>query len=336
MTRRVVLHKAGPGVTVQDLGWTGQMQFGLSGGGAADTLALLEGNALLGQPNEAAALEIAGFGLHLSVTAPTRIALTGADMSARIDGEPAQWNASHLMQPGQRLELGAARYGNYGYVHFGGGLATEPFLASRSTHQASGIGPKITEGTELPIGADRPDAPTNLRLPVDDRFNGGTLRLLPSVQTQMFSAETVERFQNTVFTRTPRGNRQGVELNFNGAAFAVEDQLSILSEIILPGDVQMTGEGRPFILLADCQTTGGYPRIGTIFPGDLPKAAQAAPGATATFEMITTEAAQNAHLNLQATRKKLDAALAPLVRDPHDIRNLLGYQLISGVTAGKD
>ena len=110
----------------------------------------------------------------------------------------------------------------------------------------------------------------------------------------------------------------------------------MLSEVIVPGDIQITGDGAPFVLMAECQTTGGYPRIGSVLPCDLPRVAQAQPGARLRFRFVTGDDGIAAERAAEAARKGLRAKLDHLVRDPHDIRDLLSYQFISGVTAGHD
>lgn len=329
----LIAERVGPAVTVQDLGRVGQMAFGLSRGGAADRHALAEGAALLGQGLDLAALEMAGFGGVFRATADLRIALTGAPMAAKLEGEPLVWNASHPVRAGQRLVIGAAAEGVYGYLHLGGGVATAPFLGSRSVHLAAGVGRPVAAGEELPAGAD-PGGPTGLRLPATDRFQGGEARILPGVHTALFPDDTRRRFEATLFRRTPRGNRQGAELAFEGEPFASEAQLSVLSEPMAPGDIQMTGRGMPFVLLPECQTTGGYPRIGTILPDDLTLVAQAAPGAGLRFRFITYEEGLAAHVPLEARHAALRREVRPLIRDPADIPDLLSYQLIGGVVTG--
>ena len=336
MSGALIVHRSGPSVTVQDLGRPGNMVFGLSPGGAADRHAFIEGAVLLGQDFECAALEMAGFGGDFEATSDIRIAFTGAPMLARLDGQPLVWNASHTMQAGQRLTIGATSSGVYGYLHVGGGFSTKPFLGSRATHIAGGIGKPLIPKEELPLGPDlKPDFVGQL-LSVIDRFSGGTLRVLPSVQTDHFSAATRARFEATRFTRTPRGNRQGAELQFEGGAFASDAQLTILSETMVAGDIQMTGAGEPFVLLPECQTTGGYPRIGTILPDDLPLVAQAVPGVSLKFRFVTHEEALDHHRPPELLRAELTRNLQPLLRDPRDIRDLLSYQLISGAITGWD
>ena len=335
MSRRLHVHQAGPGLTVQDLGRPGYLAFGLSRGGAADRQALHEGAALLGQAPEMAALEMAGMGGTFEATVDMRIALTGAPMRARIDGAAVAWNACHLLQAGARLDIGPASAGVYGYLHPGGGIATPEVLGARAAHLAAGIGRVLAAGDSLPVGPDA-GGETGLRLPSDDRVSGGEVRVVAGYQTAMFPDEEVTRFAETRFTRDARGNRMGVRLNPDGAGFDSRAGLTVLSEAIVPGDIQITGDGAPFVLLAECQTTGGYPRIGAVLPCDLPRVAQAAPGTVLRLRFVPPDEALDAERRAAEARATLRHRLAPLTRDPHDIRDLLSYQLISGVTAGNE
>jgi biotin-dependent carboxylase-like uncharacterized protein len=336
MSAALKVLQAGPSVLIEDVGRPGYLGVGLSQGGAADRLALFEGAALLGQGTEQAALELGGFGGVFEATARLRFALTGAPVQADIDGKAVLGNVSHELLPGQRLTIGAARKGVYGYLHLGGGLDTPMVLNSRSTHLGAGIGKPIVAGDVLGVGPDARSAQTGLVLDVGDRFSGGSIRMVESAQTQQFATAELERFQTIPFKRDPRGNRQGVRLAADGAPFVVEAGLKILSEVIVPGDIQITGDGGPYVLLSECQTTGGYPRIGTVIPEDLPRVAQAAPGTVLRFELIGLGAALKIHKAARADAAGLGRRVRSLIRDPHDIADLLSYQLISGATAGHD
>lgn len=326
----------GPGVTVQDLGRPGRLACGLSRGGATDALALAEGAALLGQAADCAALEMAGFGGEFEATHDVTVALTGAPMRAVIEDRRIPWNATHLLRAGQRLEIGGAEAGVYGYLHVAGGFATEEIMDSRSAHVTAGIGAPVMAGQTLPAGPAG-TARAGLRLDVADRFAGGTVRIVASAQTALFSEAERARFVATEFVRDPRANRQGVRLAHEGAPFRAEEQLSILSEIIVPGDVQMTGEGTPYVLLSECQTMGGYPRIGTVVPDDLPLVAQAGPGARLRFRFVSLDDAVADYRRARAGEAtRLSAAVRPLIRDPAAMADLLSYQLVGGVTAGDD
>lgn len=332
MSRHLHIRRAGPGLSVQDRGRPGYLAFGLSRGGAADPLALAEGAALLRQSPDLAALEMAGMGGEFVAGADLRIALTGAEMRATLDGAPLLWNASHLLPAGAVLAIGPARTGTYGYLHLGGGLDVAPVLGSRADHLAAGLGQGVRAGDVLPVGAE-PQSQTGLLLPCDPRFGGGEVRVLPSLQTDLFPPDLLARFQATDFHRDMRGNRMGVKMHHDGAGFGVAGGLTVLSEVIVPGDIQITGDGAPFVLMTECQTTGGYPRIGTVLPCDLPRVAQAQPGANLRFRFVTLDQAVEAEQRARTALKTLRSKVRPLVRDPRDMADLLSYQLISGVVA---
>ncbi|TMV03249.1 biotin-dependent carboxyltransferase [Ruegeria sediminis] len=330
----LIVRRIGPACTIQDQGRQGYLDQGLSRSGAADLLALHEGAALLGQDPDLAALEMAGMGGEFEAAGDIRIALTGAPMQASIDGGAVVWNASHRLAKGQRLTIGAVLKGAYGYLHLGGGIATDPFLGSRSVHLTAKVGRAVEAGDTLPNGPDKGEA--GRKLVPADRFSGGVLRIVASFQTSLFDQATLDRFTRTEFRRGPRANRMGMQLESDGAGFAARGQLNILSEVITPGDIQMTGTGSPFILLPECQTTGGYPRIATVLPCDLPRAAQTPAGGAIRFQFVTLDlgtALQEAFVqDLASLRRRVE----PLVRAPHDIPDLLSYQLISGVVSAQD
>ena len=336
MTARL-LHvlEAGPAMTVQDAGRPGFLGEGLSRSGAADALALAEGAALLGQDAGLAAVEMAGIGGAFSAGDDIRIALTGAPMRADIDGARVAWNASHALPAGAVLRIGAAEAGNYGYLHVGGGVATAPVLGSRAAHLAAGLGRALQAGDALPLGDDA-GGETGLTLDPAARFGGGEVRITESMQTALFAADTLRRFEATQFTRDARANRMGVRMAFDGAPFAAEGQLAILSEVIVPGDIQMTGDGTPFVLLPECQTTGGYPRIATVIPPDMARVAQAGPGAALRFRFVSRDEGVAALDRHRAALAGLPRAVRPLLRDPARMPDLLSHRLIDGAVSAHD
>ena len=318
---------AGPAVSIQDLGRTGALGQGLSRGGAADRLGYIDGAVLLGQSPDLAAIEMAGLGGRFSFSAPTRFALSGARMRATLDGSAIEWNASHIGLPGMHLDIGAAETGVYGYLHLGGGIATEPELDGRGFHRIAGLGKLIAADETLPLGVDtNPDLPP-MRLPA--RIMGtGPLRVMPGPQSDLFSNDARDAFEAATFVRSPRANRQGVRLDHNGAPFATDDQLTLVSDFICEGDIQMTGDGTPFVLLAECQTMGGYPRIGTVIPADLPRVAQAMPGDALQLRFISTAEAEALWQSDERYYASRLAARTPRVRDPREMADLLSYELV--------
>ncbi|MGJ8604238.1 MAG: biotin-dependent carboxyltransferase family protein [Marivita sp.] len=333
MSRALKLHRIAPGATVQDRGRNAFRAFGLSRGGAADGLALAEGATLLGQSPDCAALEMPGSGGVFEATGGMRIALTGAPMRATLDGVPLVWNASYAVPAGARLEIGGATAGSYGYLHVGGGFDTPVLLGSRSAHLAAGIGAALCAGDVLPVASDARSEVGRV-LPQDTRFEGGVLRLVHSFQSDLFDIATQARFCETTFTRDARANRMGMRLNSKGAGFSASAGLNIVSESVLTGDIQIAGDGTPYLLLCESQTTGGYPRIGTVIPADLARAVQTPAGGTLRFRFVSREEALQAQARMHDDLRRLPRLCTPLVRDPSQIRDLLSYQLISGATAG--
>lgn len=334
MSGALIVQRAGPAMSLQDLGRPGLLGQGLSRGGAADRRALAEGAALLGQGGDLGAVEMAGMGGAFEATDDLRIALTGAPMRASVEGAPLVWGASHLLRGGQVLEIGPVLAGVYGYLSVGGGFDAPNVLGAQGAHLSAGIGRVLAVGDRLDVGDD-PGGEVGLCLPVEDRFAGGVLRAVHGPQTAMFSPEDIARFEGARFARDARGNRMGLRLIPEGEGFKSRAGLSIVSEIVVPGDIQITGDGVPMVLLTECQTTGGYPRIGTVLPCDLPRAAQAPSGAELRIRFVERAEALEAERAAADALRALPGRLERLVRDPWDMRDLLSYQLISGVTAGE-
>lgn len=325
--------RIGGGSTVQDLGRPGYLAQGLSRGGAADRLALFEAAALLGQAPDLAALELTG-PAGVRFDAPVRIALTGAPMKALRGGETLAWTTSHTVAAGDELALTPTGEGVWSYLSIGGGIETESKMGSRSAHLSAGIGRPLAVGETLPRGRDA-GGETGLTLEPERGDPEAPIRILPSTHTHLFDGETLARFQATVFRRSPRGNRQGVRLDHDGGPFATAAQLSLLSETIVPGDIQMTGDGVPYLLGPECQSVGGYPRIGSVIPADMARAMQRPPSAEMRFIMVLHEQALADHLSENRHLARLKKRVRPRVRDPRHIPDLLRYQLIGGVTTGR-
>lgn len=329
MTGRLIIERLGPGVTLQDLGRGGGMGVGLSRGGSADRTAFLRGAALLGNSPEAAGIEMAVTGGRFRAGSPLRIALTGARMRAMLAGVPVEPEAVCRMEPGDVLDIGAAETGVYGYLHVAGGIEAETELGGRGRHRIAGLGRDLAEGDSLPIGDDTEPNAVSTRLPPDPP-SSAPIRVMPGPQTGLFPDEVLRAFEATIFVRSTRGNRQGVRMDHDGAPFATGAQLNQVSDFIAEGDIQMTGDGRPFVLLAECQTMGGYPRIGTVIPADLPRVAQAVPGEKVRFRLVTLAEAEAAWQSDGSLYRSFRKARVPLVRDPRQMPDLLSYDLISG------
>nr|WP_319513288.1 biotin-dependent carboxyltransferase family protein [uncultured Cohaesibacter sp.] len=319
--------KANGLMTIQDMGRPGYLAQGLSRGGAMDRLALVEAAALLGASRILPAIEMACAGGTFSVSETTRIALTGAPMKATLDGIAVDWNCSLQIEPKQILHIGGATEGLYSYLTPAGGLMSPQWLESYSTHLTIGVGSLFKEGSCLLCGRDPNYASLQQRIEKTDRFGGGLVRVLDGPQTALFTRETLDTFYATTFTRAVRGNRQGVQLD-SPHRFTSSHASGLASDVIGPGDIQMTGDGLPYILMAECQTMGGYPRIGTIFPNDLPILAQAVPGTELRFQRMDLDEAEELYRD--------EVTLIDAIKDKRTPArsHLMSCQLVSGVTDG--
>ncbi len=280
--------------TVQDGGRVGHQRAGVPVSGAMDTFAASVANLLLGNVRGDAVLEITLLGPVLLALADTRIALCGADLSARVDGEPvALWWTSPL-KTGQRLSFGRRRAGARAYLAVPGGFAVPRVLGSRSTLLRAGLGGysgrrlqagDVLEGLDaLPFGERglRPnDIPT---YPLPAR-----LSILPGPHSSAFTATGWETLLSSEYTLTPQSDRMGYRLD--GPMIERTGDGEILSEAMPFGGLQVPPDGRPILLMADRQTTGGYPLIGTVISADLPRAGQLAPGDTVRFGPVALEEA---------------------------------------------
>ena len=304
------------GVTVQGLPVTGGMSVGRAAGGAVDQLALAEAAALLARA-VAPAIELAGGGVTLVAQCPTNVALTGAVRKASIDGIPVVWNAAHPVAAGQVIRIGA---GN-GYAYFS---------VSKGDLK---VGAVLT-GDEIVVAPSDPKPAVVLRQP--NREGGGTVRVVAGPQTKLFSDVAIADFTGTKFRKGARSNRQGVEVAHDSVLITAPDQKSLVSDFITVGDVQLTGDGRPYVLMADCQTIGGYPRIGTVIPADIPVIAQAAIGSEIRFAFVPLDQADRTLSDPHQLAKALGSEVTALVRNPADIADLLSYQLISGAITGDE
>ena len=335
MSRTLEVIAAHPGVTVQDGGRPGLLASGVSRGGAMDPRALDEAGALL-RTSVTAAIEMAGHGGRFRIVGGDAvIALTGAPMRAEAGGRRLGWPGSHRLSDGDTLSIGPAERGVYGYLSVDGGFELPKILGAVSAHLLAGLGAPLASGDALPLGPPS-RAEAGMTFDQEDRFSGGTVRLLPSAQTDRFGPEQIARLEQEAFAKDARANRQGARLSIEGEGFAAEGGLSVTSEAIVPGDIQIVGAGAPFVLLAECQTTGGYPRIATVIPPDLPRIAQAPAGAELRFRFVTLEEALEARRADSAAADELPRALRPLIRDPAEIDDLLAYKLIDGVTSGDE
>lgn len=286
-----VIH-AGLHTSVQDGGRVGFRQFGISQAGALDLPALTIANLLVGNPAHAAALEITLGQFIARFTAPCWVALTGADCRAELDGK-ALWTGWRFpVKAGQILRMHVPRHGMRSYLAISGGIDVPVALGYRSTDLKAGFGGfhgrLLADGDRLRLGKAQklPDR----KVGVKQLLFGNRVRTLPGPEYQEFSAEAREAFWNTAWHLSPQSNRMGYRLM--GRELEREDRRELPSHGLLPGVVQVPHSGRPIVLLADAQTTGGYPRIACAIDADLYHLAQIRLGEPVHFIRCTLEEAR--------------------------------------------
>ena len=298
-----------PFVTIQDGERRGWRRFGITGAGAMDRTAFVLANSLVGNPPNEAVLEFgyAG-GLFEVATASCRVAVTGGAFPITVDGQPVPAYASTVLRRGQRLQVGAASNAVWGYLAVASGFDLPAQFGSRSTHLRSAIGGlagrTVQAGDELPLRAERaPDDPERWMtepVRVDRR-----LRVVLGPQSDYFTDVALKTFLRATYHVTRQSDRMGYRLD--GPPLSHAGRYNIISDGVLPGCVQVPGNGVPIVLLRDAPTTGGYPKIATMVESDIELLAQRRPGAAVRFVALSVEQAQwsreMSRLRLQALRR---------------------------------
>ncbi len=296
----------GLGTTLQDGGRPGYRRYGIALSGALDPVWLACANALAGNPPGAAALELRLAGPRLRIArGRVRVALAGiADIavSGRLTFSPWQ---SLTLEEGEELRIGAVR-GGIAYLAVAGGVDTPPLLGSRATHLRAGLGGldgrALAAGDRLPVGAQ--DLEGGERRQAAFLHDRGPIRLLAGPQDDHFTPEALRALTGEEFAVSRDADRMGLRLEgpplLHDARFGDE----IISDGVAPGALQVPPDGRPILLLADCQTVGGYPKIATAIRADLPRLAHLVPGARLRFALVARDEAAAA---LRAQQARLAA-----------------------------
>ena len=289
--------KGGMLTTVQDLGRTGYQSQGFSVAGVMDVRSFKIANLLLDNPENEAVLEFTLIGPTLEFTSATIIAITGGDFQPTINGEPAPMYTAIYMNKGDILKFGSARTGSRGYIAFSSYLDVPVVMGSRCTNMKSKIGGfkgrKLQAGDYMNFRIKRRYLPFFLSRKLEpDNFDRDdeTLRVVMGPQDDKFSKQGIETFLSTEYTVTSEFDRMGCRLD--GAYIAPKESSDIISDGIAFGSIQVPSHGKPIILLADRQTTGGYAKIATVASVDIPKLVQRKTDHKIRFKAITVQEAQ--------------------------------------------
>jgi len=280
-----------PGIraTIQDRGRKGHAREGIPPSGPADPVALAAALDLAGCRPDDAAIEIVGLPFAFRCDDRRVIAATGRDVRVRTRGRVPGWT-SMLVRAGEEVVVDGSERTRFAYVAVSGGFTLAPVLGSRATYLAAALGPiprPLAAGDELPLGSSTADTEAAGRQIAPPAYDSPA-RAMAGPHDARFDAHTVERVFATSFTVLPESDRMGVRLSGADLSAAGDD---LLSCGIVAGAVQVPRGGAPIVLLADHQTTGGYPIIATVIHADLGIVAQKSPGEDLRFLRVTPEAA---------------------------------------------
>lgn len=333
--------KPGLLTTIQDLGRPGYQQSGMSVSGAMDSLAVRIGNILLGNPETDAALECTMTGPQLRFHSARWVVLTGGDLSPQVNGlSVAMWRRI-LISAGSLLSFGKAIAGCRLYICVSGGWDVPKVLSSRSTYLVGGVGGwqgrALRAGDRIPFSSAQdpgalgsavnrtPDASfaslyrTSLfgarrnwwlapgLYPAPSRYGTYTLRIVKGPEFDWLSEESQHVLLKNYFTVGTESNRMGYRLE--GSMLSLQHPREMLSSAVTFGTIQLPAGGQPIVLMADRQTTGGYPRIAQIIHVDHVILSQLKPGDQVLFEVISLRDAQRQHRQREKQLSRLRQAI---------------------------
>lgn len=310
-TASFIVTHAGPHVSIQDSGRPGLMRFGVPTSGPMDRTAFAIANTAIGNSAVPPAIEISMGGLQLEcVEGSVTIVMAGGGFQVAIDQASfGSWVVA-TMQAGSRLSVKPGPWGSWTYLAFAGELQSKRWLGSAATHSQSGFGGgRLAVGQRLVIenAEVRPDRCGEIPCPVFARPRT-SVRVVLGPQDRFFGSEAIEALLSQPFTLTDAYDRMGVRLA--GPTLRLVGKLDMPSEAIVRGSIQVAGDGHPTVLLADHQTTGGYPKIATVIADDVDCFVQLRPRNQVVFERITPQAAIEAAGN----RRRAQAQFLARVR----------------------
>ncbi|RHW37593.1 biotin-dependent carboxyltransferase family protein [Lysinibacillus yapensis] len=305
-----VLH---PGLlaTIQDLGRFGSQKYGVIVGGAMDAYSLRIANMLVGNEENEAVLELTILGTSIQFESDHLVAITGGDLQPTIDGETAPMWRPIYIRKGSILKFKSAVSGCRAYLAFAGGIEVPKIMGSKSTYLRAAIGGfngrALQKGDKLLVGSPNSNishAFINQLKRNNEHFtwsinftqllsfpNSFTIRFIRGSEYERFQVSSQQTFQTKQYVITTQADRMGYRLD--GETLQLSEQFDLLSEGVTYGTIQVPSSGQPIILMADRQTTGGYPKIGQVITADLPILSQMQPLSKIFFKEATLEKAES-------------------------------------------
>lgn len=304
--------RAGPLCTVQDAGRHGYLRYGITPAGPMDWVSHAVANGLIGNAAGLAGIEVGPAGMAFTADVPLRLAIAAPGFAVLRNGSAVPSHVVLTLLPGMVIDVqpGPPKglEGVWGYIALPGGVAGVPVMGSMASHLRSGLGPGALQVGDqvgaVGVGAEGADACLILQMQRDSP----PIRYIPGPQDDLFPPSTHAVLNTAGFTISPRSDRMAYRLS--GPALPAKGAHDIVSDGIAMGAIQVPGDGQPFVLMADRQPTGGYPKIGTVIRADLPRLAQMRAGQPLQFTPVTVPEAVAA----------LRAAVERVVRVQQDMR----------------
>ncbi|NBD24766.1 5-oxoprolinase subunit C family protein [Paenibacillus glycinis] len=330
----LVIVKPGLLTTVQDLGRYGVQKFGVIVSGAMDAFALRAANLLVGNEEHEAGLEITMIGPEIYFSDAALISVCGGDLSPTLNGRELPPWRTVLAPEGSRLRFGPIKSGCRAYLAVAGGLDVPPRMDSRSTYLRAGLGghegralqagDRLATGVPSPGGRRLAEMLANGAQGSDAAVSGWsvasdllpsysaspTLRTVAGQESELFDEDSRRRFFGEAFTVRTESDRMGYRLA--GGALRLKAQRDLISAAVTFGTVQVPPDGQPIVLMADRQTTGGYPKLAQVISADLPLLAQTNLGGQVRFRAVSLQEAQEQYLNREKGIRALRSGLAQL------------------------
>ncbi|MBU3821624.1 biotin-dependent carboxyltransferase family protein [Flavobacteriaceae bacterium XHP0103] len=277
--------KPGFYTTVQDMGRFGYQQYGVPVSGAMDLYAASVANMLLGNSANNAVLEMTMTGPTLQFICKSAICISGADLSPKLNQQPIAINKEIEVKEGDILSFGKMKFGFRSYLAVSGGIKTDKVMNSRSLYQGVTLQSTIAKGDELPIELHSDS--------VQEKHAG------LKIKTNYFDSKEIQVLKGTEFDKLPKHQQElllsqefTISKNNSRMAYQLEQELennnleSIITSPVLPGTVQLTPSGKLIVLMRDCQTTGGYPRVLQLAENAINKLSQKMAGQVVTFKLV--------------------------------------------------
>ena len=307
----ITFRKKGMLTTVQDQGRIGYQRYGMPVCGAMDHYAMELANILVGNPRSEAVIEATVMGPTIVFDEAEIFAISGGDFGPTLNGQPIENDRAYLAEAGDILSLPLAKRGARAYIAFAGGLDLEEVMGSRSTFLKGGVGGldgrAIRDGDEIGLRAPCDSLPD-----LEERFVPEILlpaledhvmvRFTYGPQDDLFSAIGKRTFAKSEYTLSDKSDRMGFRMDGPAVERAEGSDGNIISDGICFGAIQITN-GQPIVMMADRQTTGGYPKLGCVITADLPLLAQLKAGDRVRFRPVSVAAAQAVY---RRQRKALD------------------------------